>query len=507
VRSLRPNPGVAAGFSLRGTHPEAEPGFSCGFFAIPPLLAFTTIVFLSGCLVGPSYKKPAVPAPPAYSDSGHYGDWAAAAPADAADRGAWWTVYNDAQLSDLEQRCAAANQQIAAAFHVYEQAHEVVRIDRSALFPSVSIGASASRNNLSANRPSLSATAKRNYWDFLLPVNISWEPDLWGGVRRQIESSSANAQATSADLANTRLSLQGLLAVTYFQLRGLDLQAELLRSTIDAYQQALNLTQARFKGGLASESDVAQARAQLEGTRAQLVDLGVQRAQYEHAIAVLVGTPATDFHIAESPLANSPPSIPAGVPSELLQRRPDIAAAERRVAAANAQIGVNQAAYYPSVTLGTEGGLESGAISRLFTSNSAEWNAGISASELVIDAGRRRAQIDYAIAQREQATALYRQQVLSAFRDIEDQLAALRVLEEEASVQQAAVAAAQRSTQLSTLRYKQGLAAYLEVLTNQTIELSDQRAAAALVSRRMVASAQLQMALGGGWSAVQLPKN
>ena len=342
MRSLRPNPGVAAGFSLRGTHPEAEPGFSCGFFAIPPLLAFTTIVFLSGCLAGPSYKKPAVPAPPAYSDSGHYGDWAAAAPADAADRGAWWTVYNDAQLSDLEQRCAAANQQIAAALHVYEQAHEVVRIDRSALFPSVSIGASASRNDLSANRPSLSATAKRNYWDFLLPVNISWEPDLWGGVRRQIESSSANAQATSADLANTRLSLQGLLAVTYFQLRGLDLQAELLRSTIDAYQQALNLTQARFKGGLASESDVAQARGQLEGTRAQLVDLGVQRAQYEHAIAVLVGTPATDFHIAESPLANSPPSIPAGVPSELLQRRPDIAAAERRMHEEGQRIGADQ---------------------------------------------------------------------------------------------------------------------------------------------------------------------
>jgi NodT family efflux transporter outer membrane factor (OMF) lipoprotein len=470
-------------------------------------LAPVICLALSGCVVGPNYKKPAVPAPPAYSDAGHYGNWSAAAPADAADRGAWWAVYNDPQLTDLEHRCANANQQIAAALHAYEQAHDLVRVDRSALFPSVSIGASASRNDLSANRPSLSATARRNYWDFLLPVNISWEPDLWGEVRRQIESSSANAQATAADLANTRLSLQGLLAVTYFQLRGLDLQAQLLRSTLDAYQQALNLTQVRFKGGLASESDVAQAQAQLEGTRAQLVDLGVQRAQYEHAIAVLVGVPATDFHIAENPLTGNPPYVPAGVPSQLLERRPDIAAAERRVATANAQIGVNQAAYYPSVTLGTEGGLESSAISRLFNSSSAEWNAGISASELVIDGGRRRAQIDYAIAQREQATALYRQQVLSAFRDIEDQLAALRVLEEEAAVQQRAVAAAQRSTQLSTLRYRQGLAAYLEVLTNQTIELNDERTAAALVARRMVASAQLQMALGGGWSAAQLPRN
>src|SRR6185312_15532245 len=268
--------------------------------------------------------------------------------------------------------------------------------------------------------------------------------------------------------------------VTYFQLRGLDLQAQLLRSTLDAYQQALNLTQARFKGGLASESDVAQAQAQLEGTRAQLVDLGVQRAQFEHAIAVLVGVPATGFRLAESPLTGNPPYVHAGIPSELLERRPDIAAAERRVAAANAQIGVNQAAYYPNVTLGSEGGLESGALSRLFTSNSAEWNAGVSAGELVIDGGRRRAQIDYAIAQRDQATALYRQQ---------------------------AVAAAQRSTRLSTLRYKQGLAAYLEVLTNQTIELGDERAAAALVARRMVASAELQLALGGGWSAAQLPKN
>ena len=297
------------------------------------------------------------------------------------------------------------------------------------------------------------------------------------------------------------------MAVTYFQLRGLDLQAQLLRSTIDAYTQTLQLTQTLLKGGLSTEIDVAEAQAQLESARAQLIDLGVQRAQYEHAIAVLVGEPATGFHISEQPLTGDPPNAPTGVPSELLQRRPDIAAAERQVAAANALIGVAQAAYYPNITLGAAGGVESDLISRLFSSSSALWNAGPSASELLFDAGRRKAQVDYAVAQREQATAAYREQVLSAFRDVEDQLAALRVLEQEAVVQQRAVDAAKQSTSLSLLRYKRGLAAYLEVLTNQTIELTDERAAAALVARRIVASAQLQMALGGGWSAAQLPMN
>jgi NodT family efflux transporter outer membrane factor (OMF) lipoprotein len=298
-----------------------------------------------------------------------------------------------------------------------------------------------------------------------------------------------------------------MLAVTYFQLRGIDLQAQLLRATIDAYTQMLDLTQVRLKGGLSTESDVAEAQAQLEEARAQLVDLGDQRAQYEHAIAVLVGEPATSFHIIDEPLAGGPPAIPTGVPSELLQRRPDIAAAERRVAAANALIGVAKAAYYPNITLGAEGGMDSARVSRIFSAGSAEWNVGPSASELLYDAGRRRAQVDYTIAQRDQATALYREQVLSAFRDVEDQLSALRVLQQEAAVQQRAVDAATRSTELSTLRYKRGLATYLEVLTNQTIQLNDERAAAALVARRIVASAQLQLALGGGWSATQLPSN
>jgi NodT family efflux transporter outer membrane factor (OMF) lipoprotein len=471
------------------------------------LIATAAALVLGGCLVGPNYKAPAVPAPPAYSDSGHNGDWASAKPADAADRGAWWAVYQDPELNDLEQRCASANQNIAAALHAYEQAHDLVRVNRAALYPTVSIGGSASRNRISNTTPLRPAGSPADYWEFLIPLNISWEPDLWGGVRRQIESSAASAQASAADLADTRLSLQGMLAVTFLQLRGLDLQAQLLRSTLDIYTQTLQLTQALRKGGLVTEIDVQEAQAQLEEARAQLIDLGEQRAQYEHAIAVLIGEPATDFHIAERPLAGNPPAVPTGVPSELLQRRPDIAAAERRVAAANALIGVAKAAYYPNITLGAGGGLETDMVSQLFNSGSAQWNAGPSASEILYDAGRRKAQVDYAVAQREQATALYREQVLSAFRDVEDQLSALRVLEEEATVQQRAVDAAKQSTGLSLLRYKRGLAAYLEVLTSQTVELNDERAAAALVARRIVASAQLQMALGGGWRSAQLPPN
>ncbi len=237
-----------------------------------------------------------MPAPPAYSDNGHNGNWSVATPADTAIRSDWWTIYQNAELNDLEQRCANANQNIAAALHAYEQAHDLVRENKASLYPTVSLGASATRNRISNTKPLLrTSSIATNYWDFLIPVNVSWEPDFWGGIRRQIESSSASAQASAADLANTRLSLQGMLAVIYFQLRGIDLQAQLLRSTLDSFQQSLELTQIRLKGGLASDSDVAQAQTQLEQTKAQLVDLGVQRAQFEHAIAVLVAEPATNF--------------------------------------------------------------------------------------------------------------------------------------------------------------------------------------------------------------------
>src|SRR6187402_29502 len=290
------------------------------------------VLALAGCKVGPNYKAPAMPAPPAYSDNGHNGNWTEAKPADGVDRGAWWAIYNDEKLNALEQQCATANQNIAAALHAYEQAHDLVRENKASLYPTVSLGGFASRNRISNTRPLMPANAQHDYWDFLIPLNISWEPDLWGRIRRQIESSAANAQASAANLANTRLSLQGMLAVTYLQIRGIDLQTQLLRSTIDAFSEALKLTEDRLTGGLASESDVEQAKAQLEETRAQLIDLGVQRAQFEDAIAVLTGVPATGFHIAELPLEGDPPSIPTGLPSELLQRRPDIATSERLIA-------------------------------------------------------------------------------------------------------------------------------------------------------------------------------
>ena len=477
--------------------------------SFPTAAALLAMLALGGCKeVGPNYKAPTMPAPPAYSDDGHNGNWSTAVPADGTTRGDWWTIYQDADLNGLEQRCATANQNIAAALHAYEQAHDLMRENKAALYPTVSIGASASRNRISTTQPLIREPGvATNYWDFLIPLTISWEPDFWGAIRRQIESSAATAQATAADLANTRLSLQGMLAITFLQIRGIDLQAQLLRSTLDSFQQSLDLTQFRFKGGLASQTDVEQAQTQLKQTQAQLIDLGVQRAQFEHAIAVLVGESATNFHIAEKPMAGDPPSVPTGIPSELLQRRPDIAGAERRVASANALIGVAKAAYYPNITLGASGGIQSDMISQIFNANSAMWSAGASASETIFDAGRRKAQVDFALAQRDQATALYRQQVLSAFRDVEDQLSALRVLENEASVTGSAVESARQSTQLSMLRYKRGLATYLEVLTNQTIELANERTAASLTTQRIVASAQLQVALGGGWNSAQLPNN
>jgi NodT family efflux transporter outer membrane factor (OMF) lipoprotein len=462
---------------------------------------------LSGCKVGPNYRPPAMPPPPTYSDDGHNGNWQQAKRADDKERGTWWTVYNDAELNTLEGRCTAANSTIAAALHAYEQAHDLVRENKASLYPTVSIGGAANRDRVSNTRPLRPANQTNDYWDFLIPLNISWAPDFFGGIRRQIESASATAQSSSADLANTRLSLQGLLAVSYFQLRGIDLQAQILRTSVDTYTQSFDLTQNLFKGGLSTESDVEQATAQLEQARAELIDLGVERAALEHAVAVLVDVPATGFHIEERPLAGDPPSIPTGIPSELLQRRPDIASAERKVAAANALIGVAKAAYYPNITLGATGGIESDMVSQVFSPGSALWSAGPNVGELIYDGGRRKAQVDYAIAERDQAASLYRGQVLSAFREVEDQLAALRVLEHESGVQQRAVDAAHKSTQLSTLRYKRGLTQYLEVLTNQTIELNDQRTAAALVTRRIVAAAQLQMALGGGWDTSAMAKN
>ncbi len=458
-----------------------------------------------GCSVGPKYQRPSAPTPPAYSDNGRNGDWTHAQPQDAAARKNWWRIYGDGQLDQLEQRCAASNQSLLAAAEAYQQAHDMVLISKSALYPSVSISPGLSRSRFSSTNPLLPPNVPLTFWNFLIPVNISWQPDFWGNIHRQIQASQAGAQVSAADMASLQLSLQGLLATTYLQLRGVDLQVQLLRKMVSAEENTLRLTRERYRVGLDSRSDVELAVAQLQQVRAELVDLGVQRAQEEHAIAVLVGVPASGFHLAEDPLTGEPPSIPTGIPSELLERRPDIAARERNVASVNALIGVAESAYYPNIMLGASGGVESDKITDLMHKGSTTWDGAVNANEVIFEGGLRKAQVAEALAQRAQAVALYREQVLSAFRDVEDQLGALRILAQETEQQQQAVQAATVGTQLANQRFQQGLGNYLEVLTDQTIELQDEQVAAALLTRRMLATAKLIISLGGGWNARQLP--
>jgi len=468
------------------------------------LILAGSILLLSGCTVGPKYVQPTVPPPPpAFKETPS--NWSQANPQDQLPKGKWWEIYGDQQLNSLEETIAVSNQNLKVAYQQYMSARDLVRQARSQLFPTVAVQPSGSRIQLSQNRPNVVPTTKSQYSDTVLPAELSYEVDLWGQVRRTIESSRENAQASAGDLENISLSLHSQLAFDYFSLRGLDLQKQLLDTTVVDFEKALQLTQARYRGGVASDVDVAQAETQLETTRAQDIDTGVARAQFEHAIAVLTGQNASTFSIPPAPLTASPPQIPLGVPSELLERRPDIAAAERRVASANAQIGIAVSAYYPQVSLSASGGLESAAIGTLFQGPSALWSVGGSAFETVLDGGRRRAVTQQARDNHEATVASYRENVLEAFQQVEDNLAALRLLDQELTTQQVAVASARRSVDLSTVRYKRGITTYLEVLTAQSIALSDERIAADLMTRRMTASVQLVKALGGGWDRSQLP--
>ena len=468
------------------------------------LILAGSVLLLVGCTVGPKYVQPTVPPPPpAFKETPS--NWSQANPQDQLPKGKWWEIYGDAQLNSLEETIAVSNQNLKVAYQQYMSARDLVRQARSQLFPTVAVQPSGSRIQLSQNRPNVFPTTKSQYSDIVLPAELSYEVDLWGQVRRTIESSRENAQASAGDLENISLSLHSQLAFDYFSLRGLDLQKQLLDTTVVDFEKALQLTQARYRGGVASDVDVAQAETQLETTRAQDIDTGVARAQFEHAIAVLTGQNASTFSIPPAPLTASPPQIPLGVPSELLERRPDIAAAERRVASANAQIGIAVSAYYPQVSLSASGGLESAAIGTLFQGPSALWSVGGSAFETVLDGGRRRAVTQQARDNHEATVASYRENVLEAFQQVEDNLAALRLLDQELTTQQVAVASARRSVDLSTVRYKRGITTYLEVLTAQSIALSDERIAADLMTRRMTASVQLVKALGGGWDRSQLP--
>jgi NodT family efflux transporter outer membrane factor (OMF) lipoprotein len=477
---------------------------------VGPPLAAVLLALAGGCAVGPDYVRPPVAAPEAYKENV---GWKVAEPRDDALRGSWWELFGDPQLDALAQQVSGANQNLAVAEATYRQARALVRQARAAYFPTVTAGVGYTRSRQSDTLGSPSGTSSTKgktisnqpVSTFQLPIEVAWTPDFWGRVRRAVESGRASAQASAGDLETARLSFQAELAQDYFQLRMLDTQKQLLDDTVTAFTTALQLTRNRHASGVASRVDVVQAETQLKTTQAQAIDVGVARAQTEHAIALLIGQPASTFSLPPAPLTLTPPPIPVGVPSALLERRPDVAAAERRMAAANAQIGVAVAAYYPTVTLSFAGGVESGSVSQWFTWPSRFWSVGPSITETVYDGGLRKAQTDQARAAYDGSVAAYRQAVLAAFQGVEDNLAALRVLEEEARVQDEAVRAAQESVALTTNQYKAGVVSYLNVITVQTIALNDRITAVQLLGRRMAAAVLLIQALGGGWTAGELP--
>ena len=471
-----------------------------------PCLFLPTIavLLLSGCAVGPKYHTPSVQAPPAYKE---LGNWKPAQPNDQNLGGNWWEIFQDSQLNALEQQINVSNQNLKAAEAQFRQARAVLRYYRADYYPTVTAGLSGTRTRTSAHRPPPSSTFNGiTYNDFTLPFDVSYQADVWGRVRRNVESYREQAQASAADLATVNLSMHADLAIDYFQARSLDAQEQLLNSTVQQYEQALELNQNRFQGGIASEVEVEQAKTQLQTTRAAAIDVGVPRAQYEHAVAILIGKPPAEFSLRPLPLTAPPPNIPVSMPSELLERRPDIAAAERRVASANAQIGVAKSAYYPLINLGATGGFESSSITTLLNGPSGLWSFGFAAAQTIFDGGRRRAASDQAIAAYDQSVANYRQTVLTGFQQVEDNVAALRILEREAETQDRAVEAAQKYLDLAITRYKGGVTSYLEVTTAQSASLSDQVTAVNLLGRRMVDSVLLIQALGGGWDRSALPE-
>ena len=469
------------------------------------IICLAGLLLVTGCAVGPRYQRPPVEVPPAYKEAGH---WKVAQPNVQNLGGNWWEIFQDPQLNALEEQVTISNQNLKAAQAQYTQARALVRYNRAAYFPTVAIAPSVSRTRVSGNRPPQTSIFNgRTNTDFQLPFEFSYEVDAWGQVRKNVESFREQAQASAADLATVNLSIHAQLALFYFQARSLDAQEQLLNSTVQYYEQALQLNVARFQGGVGSEVEVEQAKTQLETTRAQAIDVGVARAQFEHAVAVLIGKPAASFSLPPLPLRMPPPPIPAGVPSELLERRPDIASAERLMAAANARIGVAKTAYYPLINLSGAGGVESGTITTLLQGPSGLWSVGAAALETVFDGGRRRAASDQAIAVYDQTVAVYRETVLTSFQQVEDNLAALRILENEARTQNEAVLAAQKSLELSIQRYKGGVTSYLEVTVAQSAALSDEVTAVNILGRRMIAAVQLIQALGGGWDSSALPQH
>jgi NodT family efflux transporter outer membrane factor (OMF) lipoprotein len=458
---------------------------------------------LAACTVGPDYKRPSATTAATYKELEGTG-WKTAEPADAHIRSAWWEVYDDPALNALEQQVASANQNVQAAQARFRAARAQVEQFRSQFFPVVTANGGYSRARSSEN-VKFKSTAGKTLNDWIVGADATWEPDLWGRVSRSVEGARANAQASAADAQSVLLSMQAELATDYFELRGIDRERQLLDDTIAAYKEAVELTQNRYKGGIATDADVAQAQTQLRTTQAQAIDLGVQRAQLEHAIAILTGQTPSTFSLPVAPLVAVPVIAPVGVPSTLLERRPDIAAAERQMVDLNAQIGVATAAYFPNLILSVSGGLEATNFSDWLLAPARFWSLGPTLAGTLLDFGGRAAKKAEAQANYDEGIAQYRQTVLSAFGQVEDNIAALRVLEQEAQAQDDAVSAAQRSLAIVSNRYKNGAITYLDVVVAQTTALTNEREAVSIARRRMAASVALIKALGGGWDATSLP--
>ena len=456
------------------------------------------LLLISACSVGPDYARPALETPAAYKET------EAAKNSQSVDdvvSRSWWEIFADPELNSLEQQVEISNQNVAQAEAQFRQARALVQAARAAYFPTVTVGVGITRTATSATSGASTSRNNQTFTQHSLPVDVSWELDVWGRIRRTVESSEATAQASAADLEAATLSARAELAQDYFQLRSLDGQKQLLDNTAVAFEKSLELTNNRYRSGIASRGDVLQAETQLKTTQAQAIDVGVQRAQLEHAIALLIGKAPADLTIAETPLATQAPTIPTGVPAELLKRRPDVASAERTVASANAQIGVAEAAYYPTVSIDTLGGFESSSASKWLSAMGRFWSAGLSASETVFDGGSRRAQVDQARAVYDADVAAYHQSVLAGFQEVEDNLAAQRILASEAQAQDEAVQAAQQSLAVTTNQYQAGIVSYLNVVVAQTIALTNERTAVDILGRRLNASVLLIKALGGGWKA------
>jgi NodT family efflux transporter outer membrane factor (OMF) lipoprotein len=460
---------------------------------------------LSACVVGPDYKRPAAEVPASFKEAAP--GWKVAEPADQHDRGDWWTIYEDPQLNALEDKLNTANQTVAQFAATYRQARALVGEARAAYFPTIgaSAGATRSGNGSQTGGNSTTATSRSGIGNsFNVQLDASWEPDLWGSVTRSVNAQKAGQQGAAADLANARLSAQATLAQTYFSLRSLDSTQKLLDDTVAAYQRSLQLTQNQYAAGVAARSDVIQAQTQLQSAQAAAIDNGIQRAQDEHAIAVLIGVPASVFTLAPMPLTATPPAVPAQMPSALLERRPDVASAERKAAAANEQIGVAIAAFFPSLTVSATGGFENSVFSQLLTVPSRFWTVGPQLAATLFDAGLRKAQTEAARATYDANVATYRQTVLAAFQDVEDNLASLRILEQEIVVQRQAVESARQALAIVTNEYKAGTVGFVNVLTAQTTAFTAEQKLESIAGQRMVSSVGLVKALGGGWDASQM---